>query len=404
MEQENSTWFMLGRGVNNISFEHHILQAKLVLQVAKLTSSVTLGMHSRKQTVIFFTFLGEVKGEVIFVNSLCSFWAAHLVSPTWGPFASCIILSCIGTNKDGGYLAPKWLFLCMYMGLTFIRFIGGIVGGIVIVIMLPLVALTTQSYSLYGNDAAAHLTEETKGADKNGSIAILTGLEINLVFGWAYILAFTFSIQLCFACWYFQNFDYLYDLTNDTIGVFIPAQILYDAFHGWSHSVSGANILLFIIWGSFCLGRLSITTSAASMVYALSRDKGIPFSSIWRKAHPKHKVPSNAVWLCAAVCVLIGIPILKVNVVFTTITSKCRIGWVSGYVVTIFGKMVMEEKNFKPGPFYLGKASRAISLTVFLWMYYTCSVFLLLTLYPLLGTHSPMNQLIGRYDNAFMDV
>lgn len=113
-----------------------------------------------------------------------SFWAAHLVSPTWGPFASwccawleaieasfgidtlvdsvfclllvlfhvalllrsiypiwwvtwshewfrkvyagsqtlqSIILSCIGTNKDGGYLAPKWLFLCMYMGLTFIR-------------------------------------------------------------------------------------------------------------------------------------------------------------------------------------------------------------------------------------------------------------------------------------------
>lgn len=29
-----------------------------------------------------------------------------------------IILLCTGTNKDGGYFAPKWLFLCMYMGLT----------------------------------------------------------------------------------------------------------------------------------------------------------------------------------------------------------------------------------------------------------------------------------------------
>ncbi|KAL5097055.1 hypothetical protein RYX36_001382 [Vicia faba] len=76
--------------------------------------------------------------------------------------------------------------------------------------MLPLVALTTQSasyvftnfelapnttgisskpyavillflvsqYSLYGYDAAAHLTEETKGADKNGPIAILGSLAI----------------------------------------------------------------------------------------------------------------------------------------------------------------------------------------------------------------------------------
>lgn len=102
------------------------------------------------------------------------------------------------------------------------------IGGAVIVIMLPLVALTTKpasfvfshfemmssttgisdkvyavvlsmlvsQYSLYGYDAAAHLTEETRGADKNGPIAILTSLGIISVFGWAYILALTFSIQV----------------------------------------------------------------------------------------------------------------------------------------------------------------------------------------------------------------
>ncbi|XP_042985695.1 uncharacterized protein LOC122314275 isoform X2 [Carya illinoinensis] len=31
-----------------------------------------------------------------------------------------IILLCNGTNKDGRYLTPKWLFLCMYIGLTII--------------------------------------------------------------------------------------------------------------------------------------------------------------------------------------------------------------------------------------------------------------------------------------------
>lgn len=103
-----------------------------------------------------------------------------------------------------------------------------VIGGSVIVIMLPLVALTTKSasyvftnfetapavtgisskpyavilsflvsqYSLYGYDAAAHLTEETRGADKNGPIAILTSIGIISVFGWAYILALTFSIQV----------------------------------------------------------------------------------------------------------------------------------------------------------------------------------------------------------------
>lgn len=114
---------------------------------------------------------------------------------------------------------------CLYL-LT--EFVSQVIGGLVIVIMLPLVALTTQSasyvftsfelapestgissiayaailsllvsqYSLYGYDAAAHLTEETKGADKNGPIAILSSIGIITVFGWAYILALTFSIQV----------------------------------------------------------------------------------------------------------------------------------------------------------------------------------------------------------------
>ena len=118
-------------------------------------------------------------------------------------------------------------------------------------------------------------------------------------------------------------------------------------------------------------------------VYALSRDEGIPFSSIWRKVHPKHKVPSNAVWLCAVICILLGLPILKVNVVFTAITSICTIGWVGGYAVPIFARMVMAEKNFKPGPFYLGKAGRPVCLVAFLWICYTCCVFLLPTFYPI---------------------
>lgn len=288
--------------------------------------------------VTFFTwFVGIAMAEICSsfpTTGSLYFWAAHLAGPRWGPFASwccawletigliagigtqayagsqtlqSIILLCTGTYKDGGYLAPKWLFLCMYMGLTiiwavlntfaleviaFIDIISiwwQVIGGSVIVIMLPLVALTTQpasyvfshfetapestgisnnvyaailsllvsQYSLYGYDAAAHLTEETKGADKNGPIAILSSIGIISVFGWAYILALTFSIQ---------DPSYLYDLTNETAGTFVPAQILYDAFHGRYHNATGAIILLFIIWGSFFFGGLSITTSAARVV------------------------------------------------------------------------------------------------------------------------------------------
>ncbi|XP_058756727.1 amino-acid permease BAT1 homolog isoform X1 [Vicia villosa] len=128
-----------------------------------------------------------------------------------------------------------------------------------------------------------------------------------------------------------QDFTYLYDPNNETAGAFVPSQILYDAFHVRYQNSAGVIVLLFAIWGSLFFGGLSITTSSAKVAYAPSIDKGVSFSLLWRKLHPKHKVPTNVVWLCAAICILLGLPILKVNVVFTTITSICTIGWVGGY-------------------------------------------------------------------------
>lgn len=104
-----------------------------------------------------------------------------------------------------------------------------VLGGLVVVIGLPLIASTTQSasyvfthfetspestgidskpyavimsvllsqYCLYGYDTAAHLTEETKGADRTGPMAILCSIGIISTFGWGYFLALTFSIQVC---------------------------------------------------------------------------------------------------------------------------------------------------------------------------------------------------------------
>ncbi|VVA13517.1 PREDICTED: amino-acid permease [Prunus dulcis] len=199
-----------------------------------------------------------------------------------------------------------------------------VVGGLLVIVMLPLVAQSTQPasyvfthfetspestgvssipyavilsvllsiYSLFGYDAAAHLTEETKGAEE-------------LVLKLFYLVL---------------DLEYLYNADNETAGALVGSKIQLE------------------LW--------------FSCVYALSRDNGIPFSPIWRKLHPRTKVPTNAVWLCAA-------------------------------IVPIFARLVMAEENFKPGPFYLGRASRPVCLVAFLWICYACSAFLLPTFYPL---------------------
>lgn len=288
--------------------------------------------------VTFFTwFVGLAMAEICSsfpTTGSLYFWAAHLAGPRWGPLASwccawletigvvsgigaqaysgaqtlqIIILLATGTNKDGGYFAPRGVFLAMYVCFTLIwaalntlelNFLAyfhivsiwwQVIGGLVVTIMLPLVARPTQSasyvfthfetapestgihskpyavilsvllsqYCLYGYDTAAHLTEETKGADKSGPRAILSTIGIISVFGWAYNLALTFSIK---------DFNYLYDVNNETRGVLVPAQIIYDAFHHRFHNSTGAVVFLCIIWGSFFFCGLSVTTSAARVV------------------------------------------------------------------------------------------------------------------------------------------
>lgn len=59
-----------------------------------------------------------------------------------------------------------------------------------------ILSVLLSNFCLGGYDAAAHLTEETKGADRTGPVAILASIALISVFGWAYILSLTFSIQV----------------------------------------------------------------------------------------------------------------------------------------------------------------------------------------------------------------
>ena len=112
--------------------------------------------------------------------------------------------------------------------------------------------------------------------------------------------------------------------------------------------------------------------------------KEFPSHPYGGKVHPKHRVPSNAEWLFAAICILLGLPILKLNVAFTAITSNIYnwMGWWPCSSDLMLGR-IMAEKNFKAGPFYLGRVRRPICLVAFLWICHTCSVCLLPTSYPI---------------------
>ena len=121
-----------------------------------------------------------------------------------------------------------------------------------------MVSLLLAQYSLYGFDTAAHMTEETKSADRAGPLAIIASVSSFSVLGFLMIISLVVSIK---------SYDHVM-LATDTVtgGGYPVAQILWDSFNDRFGSAAGAIFLLCMIYWSFFFGCISVMISAARVV------------------------------------------------------------------------------------------------------------------------------------------
>ncbi|PIA30108.1 hypothetical protein AQUCO_05700078v1 [Aquilegia coerulea] len=251
-----------------------------------------------------------------------------------------IILLSTGGNNGGGYKASKYVVMFIHGGLLFIHalinslpitllsFLGqlaalwNVVGIIVLMVLIPLVTTENASaefvftnfnanngegihskpyifvfgilmsqYVLSGYDASAHMTEETKNADMNGPIGILSAIGVSIIVGWGYILGITFAVT---------DVPRVLSSDNDAGGYAI-AEVFYQSFKGRYGNGVGGIICLGVAAVAIFFCGMSSLTSNSRMAYAFSRDGAMPFSSYWRKVN-KQDVPICAVWFSAIVC------------------------------------------------------------------------------------------------------
>ncbi|XWS63521.1 hypothetical protein CRYUN_Cryun06bG0105700 [Craigia yunnanensis] len=180
-----------------------------------------------------------------------------------------IILLSTGGKNGGGYKASKYVVIAFHgaillihaminsLPISVLSFFGqlaaawNLVGVVLLTILIPSVAterasakfvfthfntdngeginskvynfvlgLLMSQYTLTGYDASAHMTEETKSADKNGPKGIISSIGISIFFGWGYLLGITFAVT---------NIPFLLSEDNDAGGYAI-AEIFYLAF------------------------------------------------------------------------------------------------------------------------------------------------------------------------------
>ncbi|XP_078428382.1 amino-acid permease BAT1 homolog [Wolffia australiana] len=330
-----------------------------------------------------------------------------------------ILLSTGGTN-GGGYVASKYVVIGFHaaillshallnsLSITWLSILGqfaaawNVMGVLLLMILIPLVAtqkasadfvfthfntendsgihsrpyifvlgLLMSQYTLAGYDASAHMTEETKDADKNGPKGIVGAIGISIVFGWAYLLGITFAVT---------DIPQLLSSENEAGGYAI-AQVFYQAFKSRYGSGIGGIFCLGIVAVAIYFSGMSSVTSTSRMTYAFSRDGAMPLSSFWHKVDSR-EVPINAVWLSAFVSFAMALPSLGSLVAFQAMVSITTLGLYISYALPIFFRVTLARKSFVPGPFNLGRWGVAVGWVAVIWVGAITILFSLPVVYP----------------------
>jgi len=195
-----------------------------------------------------------------------------------------------------------------------------------------LLGLLWPIYTITGYDASAHTSEETQNAAVNVPKGIIRSVYISGIFGWVMVSAFVIAMPS------------LADGAKQGGNVFawLMDAVLPGAF--------GKVLWIGIVIANYLCG-LACVTSTSRMVFAFSRDGGLPFSGALKKVSSKWKTPVTAIWTTAVLTVASTLYAKA----YTTLTAACVIFLYISYVMPVAAGFFTLGKSWtKTGPFNLG--------------------------------------------------
>ena len=166
---------------------------------------------------------------------------------------------------------------------------------------LFLLCLLLPVYTITGYDASAHTSEETMSAATSVPRGIVTSVFWSSLIGWIMICAITLSIpDLAVAAG--QGWGMFY-ATMDAI---LPAGL--------------KNVIYLGILITQLLCGLATVTSASRMLFAFSRDDGVPaVSKALATVSPKYRTPVNAIWTASVLAILYVVLAMTIKIEGTSI-------------------------------------------------------------------------------------
>ncbi|MBX9630555.1 MAG: amino acid permease [Burkholderiales bacterium] len=205
-----------------------------------------------------------------------------------------------------------------------------------------LLGLLQGVYTVTGFDASAHTAEETRDAARSAPRGMIHSVFWSFLFGYVMLCAFILAMP----------------------SIEEGAKQGWNAFP-WLMQQSPMpkifkDILIIAIVIANYICALAGLTSTSRMMFAFSRDGGLPFSRALKHVSRKHRTPVNAIWWGAILSIIATL----YGDAFVVLSTGCAVFLYISYILPIAAGLRAEinGKWTAKGPFQLGAASKLVSV------------------------------------------
>ena len=224
-------------------------------------------------------------------------------------------------------------------------------------------SLLQANWTYTGYDASAHVAEETIGARRASAWGIFLSVAVSAVAGYVFLLAITLHLP---------NLHPLFGQLDDpaTYSQYYfgdGAAVLYTLTENLGAGLGGILGGAIAIAMAFC--GLSSVASAGRMLFAFSRDGGVPGSGWLKKVSHRYRTPANAlIAMCIGAFVLTFLAFwVGRGIAVVIVTAVSTIFLYAAYGVPIYLGMTTDEWRSKQ-TWSLGRWTRPIAIVSLIWI------------------------------------
>ncbi|KAF2822394.1 hypothetical protein CC86DRAFT_300730 [Ophiobolus disseminans] len=205
-----------------------------------------------------------------------------------------------------------------------------------------------------GFDGVLHMSDEVKHARVRVPHAMIFSVVVNAIMQFLYMVTVLFCI-------------------GDVEVVSASSLPIIEVYYQATGSKAVTNVFLCMFMFSIFVSFFNIFASVSRLIWAFSKDNGLPFSRVFAKVQPQLKIPVNALCLLAACLCLLALINIGSSVALNAFLSLPALALCISYFFPIFFLFWRRVSRNYPvpiawGPYKLGKAGPLVNVGAMVYL------------------------------------